>query len=87
MEFVSRDLLKQPLSLAELSALAKRVEDVRDLVKPLNKSEVEGMKDKDILGYLAKNPNSVRRPIIDTGKLLTLGFTPAAREQLAGKKK
>ena len=86
MEFVSRDLLKEPLTLEELTALGKRVDDVRDLVKPLNKSDVEGMSDKDVLRYLAKNPNSVRRPIIDTGKILTLGFTPAAREQLLGKK-
>lgn len=84
-------MIKQPLSLAELKALGKRVEDVRDLVKPINKKDVEGMSDAKVLDYLAANPNSVRRPIVDTGGSLTLGFTPKVREQLTselgGKKK
>lgn len=73
------------MSLAELTALGKRVSDVRELVKPINKAEVEGMSDKEVLAYLEKNPNSVRRPIIDTGKELILGFTPASRAKLGAK--
>ncbi len=57
---------------------------MRDLVKPINKAEVEEKGDRDVLRYLSENPNSVRRPIIDTGKELTLGFTPAVRAQLGG---
>lgn len=53
-------------------------------MKPINKSEVEGLGDAEILRYLATNPNSVRRPIIDTGEVITLGFTPAVRKQLSG---
>lgn len=67
-----------------MKALASRVGDVRDLVKPLNKKDVEGMKDEEVLRYLAATPNSVRRPIVDTGGVLTLGFTPKVREQLSG---
>ena len=74
--------MKQPLTEAELAALVMRVGDAMELVKPLNKKEAEGMSEKEILRYLAANPNSVRRPIIDTGKVLTLGFTPEARAKL-----
>lgn len=55
---------------------------MRELVKPLNKSDVEGMSDKEVLSYLAKTPNSVRRPIIDTGKVLALGFGPPSKKLL-----
>jgi arsenate reductase len=61
------------------------VGDARELVKPINKKEVEGMGEAEILTYLAANPNSVRRPIIDTGGFITLGFTPAVRAKLEGK--
>ncbi|MBX5484604.1 MAG: hypothetical protein IRZ16_22500 [Myxococcaceae bacterium] len=54
-----------------------------DLVKPNNKKDAEGMSDAEIIRFLAANPNAVRRPIIDTGKVLTLGFTPEARAKLA----
>lgn len=89
-QFVERDLMKQPLTEAELEALHKRVGSARDLVKPINQKDVEGMKDAEILRYLAENPNSVRRPIVDfDGKTLTLGFKPDAKkkieEELAGR--
>lgn len=79
MQFEERDITKVPLTKAELDALAKRVDDVRDLVKPLNKKDVEGLSDAEVIKYLVATPNSVRRPIIDTGDVLALGFTPAAR--------
>ncbi len=62
----------------------KRVDSAMDLVKPNNKKDAEGMSDAEILRFLAANPNAVRRPIIDTGKVLTLGFTPEARAKLGG---
>lgn len=70
------------MSEEELRALSSRIGDARELVKPLNKKEVEGFSEEEILRYLAANPNSVRRPIIDTGERITLGFTPAVRTQL-----
>lgn len=74
--------MKQPLSAAELGALAKRLSGIRELVKPINQKEVEGMKDKEILHYLVEHPNSVRRPIFDFGKTLVLGFRADAKKQL-----
>lgn len=55
---------------------------MRELVKPINRKETEGMTDAQIVRYLAENPNSVRRPIIDTGETITLGFTPKVRATL-----
>src|SRR5919198_2314288 len=84
MDFVERNLLKEPLSVAELEEFARRVGGIRELVKPTARGEVEGLGDAEITRFLSENPNSVRRPIIDTGRVVTLGFTPAAREQLGG---
>jgi len=84
VEFVERNLLKQPLSVEELNSLAARAGGIRELVKPSQRAEVEGLGDTEVARYLSENPNSVRRPIIDTGDMLTLGFTPAVRERLGG---
>lgn len=84
MEFVERNLLKQPLSVAELEDLARRGGGIRELVKPTARADVEGLGDAEIARFLSENPNSVRRPIIDTGRMVTLGFTPLVREQLGG---
>lgn len=51
-------------------------------MKPNNRGDAEGMTDAEILQFLAANPNAVRRPIIDTGDGLTLGFTAKVRESL-----
>lgn len=82
MPFEQRDLIKQPLSATELRALAKRVAEVRELVKPINQKDVEGMTDADVVAYLAENPNSVRRPIIDIDGALLLGFRPPTKKAL-----
>jgi ArsC family len=55
-----------------------------ELVKPTARAELEGLGDAEIARFLSENPNSVRRPIIDTGEMVTLGFTPAVREKLGG---
>jgi arsenate reductase-like glutaredoxin family protein len=83
--FEERDLLKQPLSEAELKALAKRLGGIRELVAPKRKEETASLSDAELPAHLAKNPGHVRRPLIDTGDLLTAGFTSATREQLEGK--
>ncbi len=77
-----RDLLKQPLTEAELLALAKKLGNVRELIAPKRVKEMEKVADKDVIPFLAKNPSHVRRPLIDTGKQVTLGFTAEVREQL-----
>ncbi len=77
-----RDLIKQPLSEAEVKALAKRLGGIRELVAPKRRAETEALSDAALVEHLANNPNHVRRPLIDTGALLTAGFTPKVREQL-----
>jgi arsenate reductase-like glutaredoxin family protein len=78
-----RDLIKQPLSAGELRALASRAEGgIRALVKPNNQKDIEGLSDAQVLRFLADNPNAVRRPIVDTGTRLTLGFRPDVRKAL-----
>lgn len=86
-EFTPRDLMKQPLSEAELRALAKRAGGIRELVAPKRRAETESIPDAQLYAHLAQNPNFVRRPIIDTGGVLTLGFTSETRAQLEGKGK
>lgn len=62
--------------------MAKRLDDVRELVKPINQKDVEGKTDAEIVTYLSENPNSVRRPIIDIDGTLLLGFRPPTKKAL-----
>ncbi len=78
-----RELVKQPLTEAELRALAERLPGgVRELVAPKRRKELEGVPDAALAHHLAENPNHVRRPLIDTGRQLTTGFTADVREAL-----
>jgi arsenate reductase-like glutaredoxin family protein len=85
VEVIERDLLKQPLDAKELAALAKKLGGVRELIKPRDQEELSKLKDAEVVPFLAKNPNYVRRPIIDTGKLVVGGFSAASRALLEGK--
>lgn len=58
---------------------------VAELVKPTARGEVEGMDEEGIVAWLAADPARLRRPIIDTGDRLLLGFTKAVRETLEGR--
>lgn len=40
------------------------------------------MSDSQIVAYLAGDPKRIRRPIIDTGDAIHLGFSKAVREAL-----
>ncbi|HXN42155.1 MAG TPA: ArsC/Spx/MgsR family protein [Myxococcaceae bacterium] len=40
------------------------------------------MTDAQLLKHLAENPNHLRRPIIDTGKMVLAGFTAEVRAKL-----
>ncbi len=40
------------------------------------------MSDAEVIDFLVKTPNAVRRPIVDTGGVLTLGFMPKVKAQL-----
>ena len=74
--------MKEPLSKAELSALAKRLGGIRELVAPKRRAETGSLSDAQLLEKLAAEPNYVRRPLVDTGKALTAGFTDSVREVL-----
>jgi arsenate reductase-like glutaredoxin family protein len=82
VQLVERDLMKQPLTEAEVVALGKRLGGLRELVAPKRRAEAEPIPDAKLAKWLADNPNFVRRPLIDTGKQLEAGFTAQTRERL-----
>jgi arsenate reductase len=82
-ETALRNLVKEPLTVEELRAIAKKVGSVRELVAPKRRGEAEAItSDEKLLAWLAADGGRVRRPIIVAGKRTTLGFTAEAREQL-----
>jgi arsenate reductase-like glutaredoxin family protein len=80
---VERNIMKEPLSEAEISALAQRLGGIRQMVAPKRRAEAEKVPDAKLAAWLAANPNFVRRPLIDTGKSLEAGFTATTRENLS----
>ena len=78
-----RNLFKQPLTPAEIMRLAKRGGGIRNLVAPKRREEAEAIPDAQLPAWLAEDPGRIRRPIIDTGDDLHLGFTKAVREALS----
>jgi len=52
------------------------------LVAPKRRAEAEGLSGDKLIAWLAEDGGRVRRPIIDTGGVLTLGFAADAREAL-----
>lgn len=79
---VERNLIKEPLTAAELRALAKRAGGAEQLVAPKRRGEAEGLSGEKLIAWLAEDGGRVRRPIVDTGSALTLGFASDARETL-----
>jgi arsenate reductase len=75
-----RDLIKQPLTAAEIEKLAKRVGGVRELVAPKRRAEAESVPDAKLVEWLAADGGRMRRPIIDLGNRITLGFTADSRK-------
>jgi arsenate reductase len=82
VSFEVRELPKSPLSEAEVRALGERLGGVRELIAPKRKEELGGLGEEELVRHLAANPNHVRRPLIDTGKQLTAGFTAQVRAAL-----
>ena len=69
--FTTRDLFKAPLSAAEIRALAARAPGgVRDLLSTRSTQ------------YRAKEPRLLRRPLVDAGSRLVVGFDREALEAL-----
>ena len=51
---------------------------------PKRREETATFTDAQLVEHLVNNPGHVRRPLIDTGKILTAGFKADAREALGG---
>ena len=77
-----RNLIKEPLTATELKALAKRVGGPEMLVAPKQRAEAEGLSGDELLAWLAEDGRRIRRPIIDVGGKVLLGFTGSVREEL-----
>ena len=77
-----RDLIKQPLTADELRKLARRVGGADNLVAPKRRKEAEGLTGDALLAWLAADGGRVRRPIVDTGTTVTLGFAADAKDKL-----
>jgi len=77
-----RNLIKQPLTSAEVRALAKKAGGVELLVAPKRRAEAEGLAGEKLIAWLAEDGARVRRPIIEVGGELTLGFAADAQEKL-----
>ena len=82
-EVEERNLVKEPLTAAELRTLAKRAGGPEHLVAPKRRGEAEGLSGEKLIAWLAEDGGRVRRPIIDTGTALTLGFTEETRKTLS----
>ena len=83
MPFEARDVTRQPLSAAEVKALAKRLGGIRELVGPKKREELASLSDAELVKHLAENPGHLRRPLIDTGDALYAGFTAETRALLS----
>lgn len=81
-DVVLRNLIKEPLTVEELRALAKQAGGPRELVAPKRRAEAEAVPDGKLLEWLAADGGRVRRPIVVVGKTLALGFAADARAQL-----
>jgi Spx/MgsR family transcriptional regulator len=85
--FTTRDLFKQPLTAAEIKALAaKSPEGVRGLLSTrtsqyralgLDRTPVS---DAELIALMAKEPRLIRRPLTVAGNRLVVGFDGAALE-------
>jgi arsenate reductase-like glutaredoxin family protein len=69
-----RNVIKQPLTAAELRALAQRAGGPKDLVAPKRRAEAEGLDGEALIAWLAAEPLRLRKPIIDRDGQLLLGF-------------
>lgn len=78
-----RNLIKEPLDAAELRALAKKAGGAEQLVAPKRRAEAEGLSGEKLIAWLAEDGGRVRRPIIEVGGELTLGFAADAQERLS----
>ena len=77
-----RNLIKEPLTEAELTALAAKAGGAENLVAPKRRAEAEGLSGKKLIAWLAQDGGRVRRPIVVAGGKITLGFAADAQKTL-----
>jgi arsenate reductase-like glutaredoxin family protein len=83
--FTPRDLFKQPLSGAEIRALAARAPGgLRGLLSTRSSQyralglDTAKVTDAELVAFMVKEPRLLRRPILDLGDRLMIGFDRAA---------
>jgi arsenate reductase-like glutaredoxin family protein len=82
IDLVERNIFRNRLTLAEIVELGERAGGVAALVPAKQKDEIEGMSPDEISRYLADDPSRIKRPIIDTGDGVYIGFSRAVQEEL-----
>ena len=87
--FTTRDLFKQPLTAAEIRALAARTpEGVRGLLSTRTAQykalglDTRKVGDEALIALMVKEPRLLRRPLTVAGTRLIVGFDAAAFEAL-----
>ncbi len=82
LQVEERNLIKQPLTASELRVLAAKAGGAEQLVAPKRRAEAESLSGEKLIAWLAEDGARVRRPIIEAGGELTLGFAADAQEKL-----
>jgi regulatory protein spx len=87
--FIARDLFKQPLSAAEIRALAARApEGLRSLLSTRSTQykalglDRKKVSDAELVALMVKEPRLLRRPLVQAGDRLVIGFDRTALEAL-----
>jgi len=87
--FTTRDLFKQPLTAAEIKALAAKSPDgVRGLLSTRTSQykalglDKKPVSDAELIALMAKEPRLIRRPLTVSGHRLVVGFDGPALEAL-----
>ncbi len=89
--FTRRDLFKQPLTAAEIKALAARTPGgVRDLLSTRTAQykalglDTKKVSDDALIAMMVKEPRLLRRPLTLAGTRLVIGFDGPALEAVRG---
>ena len=87
--FTTRDLFKQPLTAAEIRALAaKAPQGVRGLLSTRTSQyralglDRKSVSDEELIALMAREPRLLRRPLTVAGQRIIVGFDGPALEAL-----